>query len=51
MKIIGFINDEHKSMSIEGIAMQSGFKTKSSFYSAFKSVYNMTPTEWIAKNL
>jgi AraC-like DNA-binding protein len=44
-------NDEHKSMSIEGIAMQSGFKTKSSFYSAFKSVYNMTPTEWIAKNL
>jgi AraC-like DNA-binding protein len=44
-------NDDHKSMSIEGIAMQSGFKTKSSFYSAFRSVYHMTPTEWIAKNL
>jgi AraC-like DNA-binding protein len=43
--------DEHKSMSIEGIAYQSGFKTKSSFYSAFRSVYKMTPTEWIAKNL
>jgi len=43
--------DVHKSMSIEGIAYQSGFKTKSSFYSAFRSVYKMTPTEWIAKNL
>jgi len=44
-------NDVHKSMSIEGIAYQSGFKTKSSFYSAFRSIYQMTPTEWIEKNL
>jgi AraC-like DNA-binding protein len=38
-------------MSIEGIAIQSGFKNKSSFYAAFRAVYHMTPTEWISKHL
>ena len=38
-------------MSIEGIAIQSGFKNKSSFYAAFRAVYQMTPTEWISKHL
>ncbi len=41
----------HFQMSIEGIAFQSGFKNKSSFYAAFRSVYQMTPTEWISKHL
>lgn len=41
----------HYQMSIEGIALQSGFKTKSSFYAAFRVVYGMTPTEWMEKNL
>jgi AraC-like DNA-binding protein len=41
----------HVHMSIEGIALQSGFKNKSSFYATFRSVHQMTPTEWIAKNL
>jgi len=35
--------------SIEGLARESGFQTKSSFYSAFKSIHNMTPMEYIAK--
>jgi AraC-like DNA-binding protein len=41
----------HLSTSIEGIAERSGFKSKSIFYAAFKEEYNMTPTEWIKKNL
>lgn len=45
-----FREQKHLKMSIEGIAIHSGFKTKSAFYAAFKSVYNMTPTEWIEKN-
>lgn len=35
--------------SIEGLARESGFQTKSSFYAAFKSVHNMTPMQYIAK--
>jgi AraC-like DNA-binding protein len=45
-----FRGQKHVQMSIEGIAMQSGFKTKSAFYAAFKAEYKMTPTEWIEKN-
>ncbi|MDT8888241.1 helix-turn-helix domain-containing protein [Aquirufa regiilacus] len=42
----------HQSLSIEGIAMQSGFKNKSTFYLAFKDEKGMTPLEWISnKNL
>lgn len=46
-----FQENAHYHMSIEGIALQSGFKTKSAFYAAFRIVHGMTPTEWIAKNL
>ncbi len=46
-----FKDQKHLEMSIEGIATQSGFKTKSAFYAAFKAEYKMTPTEWIEKNL
>ena len=41
----------HLTTSIEGIAERSGFKSKSIFYAAFKTEYDMTPTEWIRKNL
>ena len=41
----------HLTTSIEGIAEQSGFKSKSIFYAAFKEEYHMTPTEWMKKNL
>jgi AraC-like DNA-binding protein len=34
-----------------GIRARSDFKSKSIFYTAFKEEYNMTPTEWIKKNL
>lgn len=46
-----FKEKKHYQMSIEGIADQCGFKSKSSFYQAFRSVHQMTPTEWIAKNM
>jgi AraC-like DNA-binding protein len=34
-----------------GITARSIFKSKSIFYAAFKEEYNMTPTEWMKKNL
>jgi AraC-like DNA-binding protein len=46
-----FQENAHYQMSIEGVALQSGFKTKSAFYAAFRIVHGMTPTEWITKNL
>ena len=44
-------DNAHFQMSIEGIAIQSGFKNKTTFYSAFRAVHQMTPTDWISKNL
>jgi AraC-like DNA-binding protein len=41
----GNLND---SFTIEGIAQQSGFKTRASFYGAFKERVGVTPTEYIA---
>lgn len=46
-----FKEKKHHQMSIEGISDLCGFKSKSSFYLAFRAVYQVTPTEWIAKNL
>ncbi len=37
-----------ESFTIEAIAQQSGFKTRASFYNAFKEKTGMTPTEFIA---
>jgi AraC-like DNA-binding protein len=37
-----------ESYTIEGIAQQAGFKTRASFYSAFKEKTGVTPTEFIA---
>jgi AraC-like DNA-binding protein len=38
----------NESFTIEGIAKQSGFKTRASFYNAFKERVGVTPTEFIA---
>jgi len=46
-----FKDNKHRQISIEGIATQCGFKNRSSFYLAFKTEYEMTPTKWIAKYL
>jgi AraC-like DNA-binding protein len=37
-----------ESYTIEGIAQQAGFKTRASFYNAFKEKTGITPTEFIA---
>jgi AraC-like DNA-binding protein len=41
----------HKNYSIEGIAVKSGFKSKSTFYAAFKSETGQTPIDWIKENM
>ncbi|MFM7769405.1 MAG: helix-turn-helix domain-containing protein, partial [Bacteroidota bacterium] len=41
--------NESSTLSIEGIAQNSGFSTRSSFYSAFKNVTGTTPTEFLQK--
>lgn len=41
----------HLYMSIEGIALKSGFKSISTFYMAFKAEYGVTPIEWIKEHL
>lgn len=39
--------NQHKNLSIEGIAIKAGFKNKSTFYIAFKNELGMTPLDWI----
>jgi AraC-like DNA-binding protein len=46
-----FQKGAHLSTSIEGIGALSGFKSKSTFFAAFKSVHGITPVEWIKENL
>lgn len=42
------INDEkYKNMTLEAIAFEAGFNSKSSFYSAFKKMENSTPQQYI----
>jgi AraC-like DNA-binding protein len=45
-----FSGNLNESFTIEGIAKQSGFKTRASFYGAFKEKTGMTPTEFIASS-
>ena len=46
-----FRSGAHLNTSIEGIAAMSGFKSKSIFYTAFKTVYGVNPMEWMKENL
>jgi AraC-like DNA-binding protein len=41
--------DSKERYTIEAIAHQSGFSTRSSFYNAFKAETGITPTEFLAK--
>jgi AraC-like DNA-binding protein len=41
-------SDLKDSLTIEGIAKQSGFKTRTSFYNAFKEKTGITPKEFVA---
>jgi AraC-like DNA-binding protein len=45
-----FRNNLHVIKTISGIASESGFQNRASFYIAFKEVTNMTPVEWIKEN-
>jgi len=43
------LEKSHHQFTIDSIAYESGFNSRSSFYSAFKKITSMTPTEFIAK--
>ena len=45
-----FKNNAHLTKTISGIAIDSGFQNRASFYIAFKEVKKMTPIEWIKEN-
>ncbi|MBW1298581.1 helix-turn-helix domain-containing protein [Aquimarina litoralis] len=41
--------DKHKEYTVVSIGFDVGFKSKSTFYKAFKTITNFTPTEYIKK--
>ena len=41
----------HVANSIDGISSKSGFKSKTAFYSAFKTEHGKNPMEWIKENV
>ena len=41
---------KNKSLSIVGVSMQAGFKSKSTFYTAFKKIEGKTPKEFEIEN-
>ena len=45
-----FKQNSHATISIEGIASESGFNNRATFYQAFREVTNMTPVQWIKEN-
>lgn len=45
------LHPDYRHLSIEGIAVESGFQSVSAFYSAFKKVNGVTPTEWKRRHL
>jgi AraC-like DNA-binding protein len=40
---------KNKTLSIEGIGSQSGFSSRSNFFTTFKTEVGMTPTEYLEK--
>jgi len=45
-----FKTNAHLNKSIFGVASDSGFKNRATFYNAFREEKNMTPTDWINQN-
>jgi AraC-like DNA-binding protein len=45
-----FRKNTQLKISIEGIAAESGFNNRATFYKAFREVTNTTPIEWIKQN-
>lgn len=45
-----FKNNAHLKNSISGVATDSGFNNRATFYIAFREVTQMTPIEWINEN-
>lgn len=41
------LSEEYNSLSLYGIALQSGFKNKSTFYKVFKQQNGVTPSEFV----
>ena len=44
-------DDDYKNYSLEGIAQESGFKSKSTFNTLFKKMNGITPSEYRKKGL
>ena len=44
------LDDHYNNISIEGIAKNAGFRSKSTFNQVFKQATGMTPTEFTLKN-
>ncbi|MEM8529022.1 MAG: PAS domain-containing protein [Bacteroidota bacterium] len=44
------LNAEYKNLTLFGIALQCGFKNKSTFYKVFKEIIGMTPKEYIKQS-
>ena len=44
------LNDDMKKYTIEAIAQESGFNSRTAFYNAFKRVMNMSPGEYISRH-
>ena len=44
------LNDNMKKYTIEAIAQESGFNSRTAFYNAFKRVMNMSPGEYISRH-
>jgi PAS domain S-box-containing protein len=40
-------DNDHKNLTLFGIALQCGFKNKSTFYKVFKDITNMTPKTYL----
>ena len=45
-----FLDDHYNNLSIEGIAKNAGFRSKSTFNQVFKTLTGMTPTEFATRN-
>lgn len=44
------ISEEYKNITIEGIGKSVGFNSKATFFTAFKKICNITPSEFIKQN-